>query len=59
MAISPAHKFGQIIGDVLEACVRPLLQDVADEFGLYLDYKLDRCKSILVVNLGILSKPFC
>lgn len=42
MALSPAHKFGQIIGDILEACVRPILQEIADQFGLYLDYKRPR-----------------
>ena len=39
MAISPAHRFGQIIGDVLEDAARPLLADFADRHGLYLDQK--------------------
>ena len=39
MAESPAHKFGQIIGDVLEASIEPLLQKFASEYGLYLDRK--------------------
>jgi hypothetical protein len=39
MAQSPSHKFGQIIGRVLEAAVLPGLQAVADEIGLYLDRK--------------------
>ncbi len=39
MAISPSHKFGQIIGDVLEASVLPLLTAFASEHGLYLDKK--------------------
>ena len=39
MAISPAHKLGQMIGDELEAAVRQPLQEVATELGLYLDYK--------------------
>jgi hypothetical protein len=39
MAESPAHRFGQIIGDALEAAVQPLLMRFADENGLYLDKK--------------------
>jgi hypothetical protein len=39
MAESPAHKFGQIIGDVLEAAVEPLLGSFAEEHDLYLDKK--------------------
>jgi hypothetical protein len=39
MAISPAHRFGQIIGDVLEDAIRPLLADFANKHGLYLDQK--------------------
>ncbi|MEW6529677.1 MAG: hypothetical protein AB1473_02500 [Thermodesulfobacteriota bacterium] len=39
MAESPAHKFGQIIGDTLEAAIEPLLKRVAEEHGLYLDRK--------------------
>ena len=39
MAQSPAHRLGQIIGDALEAAIRPCLIEVAEEFGLYLDYK--------------------
>lgn len=39
MAESPAHKLGQIIGDELEAAVRDPLSKIAEEFGLYLDYK--------------------
>lgn len=37
MAKSPAHKFGQIIGDVLEAAIVPLLNTFAEKHGLYLD----------------------
>lgn len=37
MAVSPAHRFGQIIGEVLEAAIVPLLQDFAKKHGLYLD----------------------
>ncbi|MEW6111630.1 MAG: DNA methylase [Thermodesulfobacteriota bacterium] len=39
MAESPAHKFGQIIGETLEAAIEPLLRKVAQEHGLYLDRK--------------------
>ena len=42
MAKSPAHKFGQLIGDELEAAVHDPLQEMAKEFGLYLDYKHKR-----------------
>lgn len=34
MAISPSHKFGQIIGDTLEAAILPLLIDFAKQHGL-------------------------
>ena len=39
VAKSPAHKLGQIIGDELEAVIRSPLQEMAEEFELYLDYK--------------------
>lgn len=39
MAQSPAHRLGQIIGDELETAIRKPLMAVAEEFGLYLDYK--------------------
>jgi hypothetical protein len=42
MAESPAHRFGQIIGEVLEAAVAPLLSDFAEKHGLYLDMQGDR-----------------
>jgi hypothetical protein len=42
MAKSPPHQFGQIIGNLLEAAFYQPLKDVADEFGLYLDYKHKR-----------------
>ena len=42
MAQSPAHRLGQIIGDILEASVRKPLQELADQYGLYLDYKHKR-----------------
>jgi hypothetical protein len=37
MAKSPAHKFGQIIGDVIEAAVEPLLEKFANQHNLYVD----------------------
>lgn len=37
MAESPAHRFGQIIGEVLEAAIGPVIRDVAESLGLYLD----------------------
>jgi len=37
VAESPAHKFGQIIGNVLEDAVEPLLREFAVGHGLYLD----------------------
>ncbi len=46
MATAPSHRFGQIIGDVLEAAVVPLLETFAKENGLYLDKKGERpCRS--------------
>jgi hypothetical protein len=37
MAQSPAHRFGQIIGEVLEVAALPQLQRFAQQHGLYLD----------------------
>ncbi len=42
MAQSPAHRFGQIIGEVLESAVHPVVKAVATEHGLYLDAKRPR-----------------
>ena len=42
MALSPAHRLGQIVGDELEAAVRLPLSEIADKHGLYLDYKHPR-----------------
>ncbi len=42
MAQSPAHKLGQIIGDELERAIHKPLREIAEEFGLYLDYKHPR-----------------
>ncbi len=39
MARSPAHRFGQIVGDVLEDAIQPLLERFARQHGLYLDRK--------------------
>ncbi|MYE88785.1 DNA methylase [Candidatus Poribacteria bacterium] len=39
MAESPAHKFGQLIGNLLEELVEPFLADFASKSGLYLDYQ--------------------
>ena len=39
MAESPAHKFGQVIGGLLESVVRPPLEQFCDKQGLYLDYQ--------------------
>jgi len=39
MAESLAHTFGQVIGNVLEEAIEPILQRFADERGLYLDKK--------------------
>lgn len=45
MATSPSHRFGQIIGDLLEEIMMPLLQTFCDERGLYLDKKGGRGKA--------------
>jgi hypothetical protein len=37
MGASPSHRFGQIIGEVLEAAVTPLLADFAEKNHLFLD----------------------
>ncbi len=39
MARSPAHTWGQVIGNVLEGAVKRVLSQVADEHVLYLDSK--------------------
>jgi len=39
VALSPAHKFGQIIGNLLEAAMQPVLQDFCERRNLYLDAK--------------------
>jgi len=42
MATSPAHKFGQIIGDLLEEIITPQLHEFCIRRNLYLDKKGDR-----------------
>jgi len=42
MAQSPSHKFGQIIGELLELAILPLLEAVCDDCKLYLDTKHPR-----------------
>ena len=39
MAASPAHRYGQIIGDILELTVEPFLQGFAQKYSLFLDRK--------------------
>lgn len=42
MAKSPAHKFGQIIGNLVEKGVESNLREIANEHNLYLDKKQER-----------------
>jgi len=42
VAQSPAHRFGQIIGDAIEVAVEPLLRRFAEEHDLFLDRKGER-----------------
>lgn len=42
MAKSPAHRFGQIIGDLLEDTLIKYCRPIANEYGLFLDYKHPR-----------------
>ena len=39
MAKSPSHKFGQLIGNLLEELIEPFLKDFARRSGLFLDYQ--------------------
>jgi hypothetical protein len=39
MAESPAHKFGQVIGSLLESVVQPPLAHFCERHSLYLDYQ--------------------
>ena len=45
MATSPAHRFGQIIGELLEEIMTPQIQSFCNERGLYLDKKGARGKA--------------
>lgn len=42
MAQSPTHKFGQIIGEVIERTIREPLAVIARKHSLYFDYKHSR-----------------
>lgn len=42
MANSPAHRFGQIIGDLLEIAMIQYCMPIADKYSLYLDYRHSR-----------------
>lgn len=42
MANSPSHRFGQIIGDLLEEIIAPQLAQFCNERGLFLDKKGER-----------------
>lgn len=42
MATSPSHKYGQIIGNILEKITDSLLQKICEEANLYLDKQGDR-----------------
>lgn len=42
MAQSFSHKWGQIIGNLIQELIRETLQQVADEHGFYLDYQRKR-----------------
>jgi hypothetical protein len=39
MAESPAHRFGQVIGELLESVMRPQLEAFCEQQGLYLDHQ--------------------
>ena len=39
MATSPAHKFGQLVGNLIEDVLEPVLQEYCDKRQLYLDTK--------------------
>ena len=42
MAESPSHKFGQLVGNLLEDILKPVLKEFCNERGLYLDIKGQR-----------------
>jgi hypothetical protein len=39
MASNPAHKFGQMIGEALEATIEPIIRQFASDHGLFFDKK--------------------
>jgi hypothetical protein len=45
MAKSPSHKFGQIIGSLLESVISPFLSEFAKEKHLYLDHQKNSRKA--------------
>lgn len=46
MAESFSHKWGQMLGNLIQEFIRETLQEVADQHGLYLDYQRKRaCRS--------------
>ncbi len=45
MAESPAHKLGQVIGNLLEGVILPVLQDFCEKHELYLDKQGNRGKA--------------
>lgn len=45
MAESPSHKFGQIIGNLLEEIIDSILTHFCEQKGLYLDRKGQRGKA--------------
>lgn len=45
MAESPSHKFGQLIGNLLEELIEPFLTDFASRNGLYLDHQKNMRKA--------------
>jgi hypothetical protein len=51
MAESPSHKFGQIIGNMLEDIIYPFLKEFSDEYGYYVDKSGTRGKARLGKNV--------
>lgn len=56
MATSPAHRFGQIIGDLLEEVMGPELEAFCSSRGLYLDKKGERGKARAGKKISWLDK---
>jgi hypothetical protein len=51
MGLSPAHRFGQILGEVLEQAVEPIVAAVAKKHDLYLDKKGPRkCRNSVLLS---------